>query len=510
LIIRRRAPYMVGISVVGLLLSVAVAISIPPSYRATGTIMVESQQIPDVIVPSAIRNQIDERINSIMQRVMTRESLLKIANKNNFFKDQSGSPKSLELTDNMRKRIIVDASGSDAIRTNQQGRPIMSFTLSFEDKDPEVAFQVTQDLIAVFLDWNVKMRAEGAAQTTAFLTQESESLRLEVERLEKLISDYKQQNRNALPEQLTLRMTMLTRAENDLREVERDIRSTKEELRSLEVELSAARLGNEQVGTQGNPAQTLLSLKAELARLSSIYKETHPDIKRLKRTIESMENTAASAESGVSPTDAPTRLAVSRIQARIASDNARLISLAQQREMLQSKISENEGAMIKTPKVEQGLDVLTRDRDAAQRKYEELRNKQINAQMAQNLESENKSERFTLLEPPVLPEKPFQPNRIKIFMVGLFLSIASSGGAIMALESIDKRIRGSDALTHVLGYQPLVVIPYIPIKEEGERRERQRKLAIKIAVGVGIAAVVALHFLYMPLDAMIMKILARL
>ena len=80
----------------------------------------------------------------------------------------------------------------------------------------------------------------------------------------------------------------------------------------------------------------------------------------------------------------------------------------------------------------------------------------------------------------------------------------------MALESIDKRIRGSDALTHVLGYQPLVVIPYIPIKEEGERRERQRKLAIKIAVGVGIAAIVALHFLYMPLDALLVKILARL
>ena len=199
--------------------------------------MVESQQIPDNIVPGAIRNQLDERINMIMQRVMTRESLLQIANKYGLFKDQSGSLTTLELTDMMRKRIIVDAaSSSNAIRTTQQGKPTMSFTLSFDDRKPEVAFQVTNALIAIFMDWNVKMRTEGAVETTAFLTQEADSLRLEVERLEKLISDYKQQNKNALPEQLTLRMTMLTRAENDLREVERDHRSTKEENRSLEVE----------------------------------------------------------------------------------------------------------------------------------------------------------------------------------------------------------------------------------------------------------------------------------
>jgi polysaccharide biosynthesis transport protein len=508
LIMRRRAPYLTGIFVVGLLLSVVVAIAIPPSYRATGTILVESQLVPDVIVPSAIRNQLDERINTIMQRVMTRESLLQIANKYSIFKDQSGALTTVELTDKMRKRITVEtASSSDAIpvRTNQRGQPTMSFMLSFEDQRPEVALQVTNALIAIVLDWNVKMRTEGAAETTAFLTQESESLRREVERLEKLIADYKQQHSNALPEQLTLRMTMLTRAENDLREVERDYRSTKEDLRSLEVELSAAKIGT----IQGNPSQTLPALKAELARLSAMYKESHPDIKRLKHMIEAAENTAEPSQSGAASTDVsnPT---VYKIQAKIASDNARLSSLAQQREMLQAKIAENESAMISTPKVEQGLDVLIRDRDAAQKKFEELRNKQINAKMAQNLESENKSERFTLLEPPALPEKPFKPNRVTIFMLGLFLSIASSGGAIMALESIDKRIRGTEALTHVLGYRPLVVIPYITIQEEGEHRKRLRKLAIKIAVGAGIAVVAALHFLYMPLDVLLIKILARL
>jgi hypothetical protein len=110
--------------------------------------------------------------------------------------------------------------------------------------------------------------------------------------------------------------------------------------------------------------------------------------------------------SEVSLNDTPS-LAVYRIQAKIDSDKARLSSLAQQREMLQGKIAENERAMILTPKVGQDLDVLIRDRDSAQRKYEEIRNKRMNAKIAENLESENKSGRFVVLDQPLLPEPPF-------------------------------------------------------------------------------------------------------
>lgn len=505
-IMRRRAPYMIGIFVAVLLISAVVAIAIPPTYRATGTIMVDSLQIPDNIVPNAIKNQLDEQINSIKQRVMTRESLLQIANKHGLFKENIGSLTSTELIAKMRDRIFVETGNpNDTARSSRQGPQAIAFTLSFEDRKPEVALQVTNDLITLFMDWNVKLRTENATETTSFLTEESDKLRVEVDRLESLIAAYKQQNKNALPEQLTLRMSLLARAENDLREVERDLRSTKEELRTLEVELTAARRG---IGEE-NSSQSLPALQAELTRLSSVYKESHPDIRRLKRKIEALEKTPDTPASGIASTDVSS-LAVYRIQARIDSDKARLNSLAQQKEMLQSKISENERAMILTPKVGQDLDVLIRDRDSAQRKFEEFRNKKMNAKIAENLESENKSGRFTVLEPPLLPEKPFKPERMKIFLIGFFLSILSSGVAMMLLESIDKRIRGTEALTHVLGYRPLTVLPYIPGPEDEIRRIRMIKLAIKIAIAALILSVVALHFLYMPLDTLFVKILGRL
>jgi succinoglycan biosynthesis transport protein ExoP len=506
-IMRARAPYLIGIFVTVLLISVVVSITIPPTYRATRTIMVESQQVSDNIVPSAVRNQLNDQINVIMQRLMTRDNLLLIANKYGLFKNNVVPLTTTELIDKVRDRIIIETESADnATHTNRQGQQAISFTLSFEDRHPEVALQVANELITLFLDLNVKLRTEGATETTAFLTEESDKLKIEVDRLEKLIAEYKQQNKNALPEQLTLRMTMLSRAENDLREVERDYRSTKEDLRSLEVQLSAAKQGmGEDTST---PAQTLPALKAEYARLSAVYKESHPDLRNLKHKIEAMEHISDTPASGIASSDAPS-VAIYRIQAKIASDNSRLNSLAQQRDMLQGKITENDRAMLETPKVGQGLDALVRDRDTAQRKYDEIRNKQMNAQITQNLESENKGGRFSVLEPPLLPEKPFKPNRMKILALGFFLAMVSSGGGIMVLESINKRIRGTEALTHVLGYRPLVVIPYFIVQEEVVRRQRMLKLLVAAAVVALIVAVVALHFLYMPLDKLFMKILSR-
>ena len=487
-IMRRRAPYLIGAFIVVLLAVIVVAIVIPPTYLASGTILVESQQVPDNIVPSEAKNQLDERISVIKQRVLTRDSLLQIANKYDLFKDSARFLTSSELIERMRDRVSVELINVDSIQSSRQGKSTIAFTLSFEDKSPEIAFRVTHDLVALFLDWSVKLRTARANETAIFVSQESDKLKLEVDRLEGLVSAHKQQHSDALPEQLNMRMAILERRESELREVERDIRSVKE-----------GKTGIDQ-------SQSLPALKADLARLSGIYSESHPDIKTLKRKIEAME--AANPESQNSPDMAP--LGTHKIQASLDSSSGQMESLVQRQKMLQGKIAQNERAIALMPKVEQGLAVLIRDRDSAQKKYEEILNKKMSAQIAESLEIDNKSEHFNLLEPPILPDKPFKPDRVKIIALGFFLALASAGGMFMAMIMFDGQIRGADALAHVLGYRPLAVIPYLVIEEEEMRRKRMLKSAIITSVLAVILIALALHFFYMPLSDLFTKILARL
>lgn len=485
-IMRRRARPLIGIFALVFLIAVALALATPPTFRASGTIMVESPREAEGMLHNGNRSDPDERINIIQQRVMTREGLLPIINKYNLFKGGVSSLTTADLIDKMQSRVTVEPISSKS----GQDKQTIAFTISFEDRHPDVALQVTNDLIALFMHLNVSLRTKEATETVAFLNQESNKLKAEVDRLEDKISAYKKQNSDNLPEQMNLREAMTARAENDLYAVERDIRSGNEDLRSLEAELAAANHG---IGDDST--QTLPALKAQYAKLSAIYTDAHPDIIELKRKIDALQGAGSALASKNVSADA-TNLVAFKIQAKINAVNARLDSLTQQKKMLQRKIAQNENAMENTPLVGQGLDMLVRDRDSAQKKFDEIRNKLMNAQIAQNLESENRAERFTLLEPPILPEKPFKPHRIKILALGLLLALASSAGAAMFMESIDKRIHGAEALTHVLGYRPLAVIPYIATIDDAVLQKQMVRLALKRAL---IAAAIILISVMAPL-----------
>lgn len=511
-ILRRRGLLMVA-SFFGLLaVAVVVVIVIPPLYESTGTILVESQTIPTDLLPTAASSMVDERIEIIRQRVMTRENLFKIIEKYGLYKD---SPRILtvsEKIDQMRMHIAIESIGA-ATKSRRPGQGTIAFRLSFENRRPEIAQKVANELVTLFLDENVKSRTERANETTEFLTQEGDKLRVELEKVEAQLAAYKQEHSNTLPQHQELRMSMLSRTEAELKDVQREYKTAQEELRFLDIELSAAKSGiTPKTGAAYAPQnpQDLGSLKAEYERLLSLYKEAHPDVRAVKRKIEALEAGGASAgKKEDKATSGGVSLEVARVQTKIATTQSRVESLAAQIKALRERIASYEQQILKAPQVERGLVTLMRDHESAQKKYEEIRAKQMNAKITENLEGENKAERFSLLEPPAYPERPSKPDRAKFLLIGLFGALGGAGGLIFLLETLNQRIRGQEALAIAIGQRPMLVIPYIVIQDEITGRKLLiKRLAIATTTLVLLSAVL-LHFLYMPLDILLLKILAR-
>ncbi|MGH8423663.1 MAG: GumC family protein, partial [Pseudomonas fluorescens] len=446
----------------------------------------------------------DERIEVIRQRVMTREHLEGIINKYNLFASQSRQLSVSEKIEEMRNAIVVSLV-SAAVKG--RGEVTIAFRLSFEHRQPEIANKVAKELVTLFLDENIKQRTERASETTEFLTQEADKLRVELEALENRLADFKQAHSNALPEHQELRMNMLTRAETELKEVDRDYKTAREELRFNELELSAANAGlATKPGAPGAAAdkpQDLASLKAEYTRLQSLYTQAHPDVRAVKRKIAALE--AGKGADGA----ASVNLDVAKAQARISAAEARIKSLADQKQQILGKIAEYEAQILETPQIERGLVTVMRDHDNARKKYEEIRTKEMSAKISESLEQENKAERFVLLESPLMPEKPVRPNRKKVVAMGFLLAPVGAGALVMLLEMMSQRVRGAQALASVLGRRVLVSIPYIHTKAELARRRKWRMLLIVCGVVTIAIFLVLLHFLYMPLDLLMFKALGR-
>ena len=500
-ILKRRALIMIAVFLVVLTTAAAFALLLPPVYQSSGTILIESQQISSDFIATSVTGFASERIEVIKQRVMTRENLLRIIRKYNLFSDSSGSRVTSELIDDLRKRIDISLLNTGGRR----GQATIAFSISVQDRNAGQAYRVTSELVTLFLDENIKSRVERATETTQFLSQEAKRLKGDLEKMESLVAAYKQENGDALPEHLGLKIDILQRTEATLASLDREYQTTKNELARLDLELAAAMEGK---GIAGGLSE-LDQLKADYRDATANYTETHPTVRALKRKIAALESSSDNNKDQTAISDTDSAL-VFKIKTLIATSQQRLASLQSQRKPLRAKIERLEKQIIKTPQVELGLSSLLRDHSNAKKKYEEIQSKQLGAQIAENLEGENKSERFSLIDPPLLADKPIKPNRFKIFILGLFAAIAAAGGIAVLLEMLNQRIRGKGALTMILGQAPLVEIPYITTSGEHIKRKQLIKRIIIALTVLLVVALVVINFAYMELDLLFFKILARL
>ena len=488
------------------------AFLLKPVYLSTGTILVESQRIPSDLVRATVTSYADERIEVIKQHVMTHENLFRIIKKYNLYPEKVELASTSDLIANMRKSVSVELLNAD-IAIARGNSATISFNVGFEYEKPDIAHKVANELVTLFLDENVKTRTERAVETTEFLTQELSTLKLELESVESKVAAFKQQHANSLPEHLEMHMGMMQRVDSDIKEIDRDYKTTQEELRYLDVELASAQSSAKSgaVDVQSGAISELDKAKAELDRSLVLYKETHPTIRALKRKIETLEKEGNTSEQ-VKPVknDIATDLVIAKIHTQIAAAKSRLNSLTDQKRALQGKISQLQSQVSQSPIVERGLFTLMRDYENAKTKYEEVKSKQVNAKIAENLETENKAERFSILEPPIFPDKPIRPVKKKIVGLGFLAALAAAAVLAALFEALDKRVRGVESLNSIINMRPLVIIPYITTQAELKRNKNLLKL-ILVSVFAGILlALILIHLFYMPLDLLLLKLTTKL
>ncbi|MBI1393210.1 MAG: hypothetical protein GC152_10770 [Alphaproteobacteria bacterium] len=510
IIIRRRILFFLIPVIVLTPIGLIAVMLLPPQYMAQGTILVESQQIPEEFVPSTINSYAQERIQVIRQRVMTRERLLSVAAKYKLYDDRpdmSGSEKVADMRAHLGVRLISVNPGN---RYRQQDGTI-AFEIFYSDRSPQKAYLVANEFMTLFLTEDVRTRKEGASDTTEFFDQEARRMRAAVDELETRISAFREANSDALPEHLDLRTRTLDRKTQELSDAEDQLALLDEERRALESQLSSYISGSN-LGPTG-PAQELAKLKSQLATLRAEKTEAHPDVAAIRTQIAALERQAGpsakivelraaleeqdakiAAALAAEDVDLVAELRTKAIRFRqelgqqlikeassgsgdfvVAQMQSRLEIIASRYEStiaeiaeLQDEIETLQDQIARTPDVARGLGVLVRDQANLEKQYQLTQGKRQQAITAENLEDGQKAEKFSILEPAVPPETPSSPDRLKLSILAVFVAFGAGGACAGAAEIIGGTLRGKSHLATITDEQPIAVIPYIPA--EGERR----------------------------------------
>lgn len=260
------------------------------------------------------------------------------------------------------------------------------------------------------------------------------------------------------------------------------------------------------------------ALRADYARNRERYSGQHPDVLRLERELNALQaelaiarKAAAEFSAGTSTPMMESDLSVTgssgpalvQVQAQIKNNDLEQRTLAVKRDELQAKVNEYQRRLAHAPEVEREFHELERDRQNAWAKYGELKAKQMEAQLAESLESERKGERFTLIEPPQAPVRPVTPNRPLVFAIGLLMAIGAAAGLVFLMEALDETVRGRKELVTVTGMAPLASVPYIVTRSEHQAKWRKLIIGANIAAVIIGAAVWAAHVFWMPLDVLL-------
>ena len=565
--LRARRKPILAIFATLLTISLLVALLLPPVYLSTATILIEEQEIPSDLIRSTITTYAWQRIQTISQRVMTRTNLMELVDKYDLYHDKRKRETSEEIIDRMRNDIRLEPLHADVIdpRTGQPRTATIAFTLSYESVSPAVAQKVANELTTLYLSENLKSRNEKAADTYDFLSDESTKLGEHITELEKKLAVFKEKNVNQLPELAQLNMSLMDRTERELMDTQNEIRSLEERKFYLDGQLAQINPNSPMFSSDGERVMDsdtrLKVLKTEYAAALGKYSPEHPDVVRMKREIDAMEHktgssvptrkttqaqakeilrlrtelteaqkkytpdhpdvirlskevqaleaaikqapAAASAESIAA--EKPENPAYINLQSQQEGVASTLRSTMRKRDELKAKLNDYEKRIVQTPQVEREYLDLKRDYENSQKRYQELKGKQMEAEVGQQMEKERKGERFSLIDPPQLPEKPVKPNRYAIAFLGFVLSLGSGIGFGFVAESLDTSLRNARSVATVMGVAALSVIPYIENSEDVARRLKARKLAMKSAFAGLIVVVLLIQFLWIPWDVLWFK-----
>jgi len=496
-IVRRRHIHFLISLFFGWVIVWGISWVMPSKYKSSTLILVEEPTMPAKYVASNVNEDLQDRLQSITQQIVSRTRLLTIIDKLHLYDGRHMPVEPEEKIDQMQKDIGVDLV-KDA-RNNQ----ITAFRISYLARDPRVAQEVTNELTRLFINENLKVRQAQSEGTTRFIEKQLEDAHQTLSLQEAKVRAFETGHDSSLPSQQASNLQILSGLQGQLQNEHDSLNSARQQKIYLQTLIEQYRNLHTTTHTvDGAPTdlattdQELAKLRSQLADLSSRYTDSYPDVQRLKaqiaRTEKARENLAASpAGSAVTQAPAPdntTQPALLQLQSQLRANEAEITNREKAVAALESRINDYQARLNEAPTTEQQLAELTRGYEQSKANYDDLLKKRNESAMATSMEQMQQGERFTILDPPSLPTKPDSPNRLKFCGLGLAAGFALGLIVVALFEIIDDRMYSEKEIKSLL---PIAVLSEIPeIKGILEEQKEKRRIAVGVATAIFVVVLI--------------------
>jgi succinoglycan biosynthesis transport protein ExoP len=440
----------------------------PKKYLSKGAIGMQSPTLSPDLLRGVSSLDAGERQRAVQQLLLSPAVLERVIREEQINPAKPAADVAMWLRDNLAKNIEVPPT------LGLNGRPdptrgIDLFYIGYTDRDPARAQRILNRVATVFVEENSKFQERRAENSADVLEQQLASSQARLNDLENKLRAKKQNYIGRLPEQIGANVQMVNGARNQFESISMQIRAEQDRLGLIEGQLEQMRLG---VGAEAMTAAGINAAQASQKRVDDLeqqlasaralgYKDRHPEVERLQAEIKQ----ARADASKVSPTN----------RQELLNADPMYRAKLQERDMAKLRIRELQGAssaasrqiadyqsrVEAAPVVEQELTSVLRDYNAEKDRYADLTTRLNNARVAEDVARKQGGERFSVLYPASLPDKPIEPKPLKIMALAIVAGLVLGAGAALGREFLDRSVYDSRALQTEFEVPVLGEIPRI-------------------------------------------------
>ena len=445
-ILWQRRWWVIVPALIGVLAAIAAILLINPVYRANAVMLVQSPQLPTEVIGTDELDVVDRRIARIREQVTARPELIALIERHGLYDSERKSDPLSEVIKDMRDAITLTPTQSSGPDSGSAQKTI-AFELAFDYREPIATQAVVQDLMNRILQLDASGNVEQATNTVQFLTDQSKGLEAQIADLQGKISAINARNGGVLAGG-----NMIVAGASG----------------SYDVQIASLQRDNQSLVQQRNVAQTsdvrdpiVSAAEQRLAAARAVYSETHPDVVVAKQNLEQAKELAKSNTR---------KIPVDVIDQQIAFNNSQIAALRAAKAGEQAQVSSQLSAQARAPLVQQQIADLQQSLIAVNEQYKQVQTRLLAARAGVRAEDEQMSERLSVVEPPVIPDSPSKPDRLKLALGGIGGGLALGIFLAFAIELFLKPIRGPAALQNIMGAAPLGVIPVVTAKATKKRK----------------------------------------
>ena len=471
-ILKRRGWIVVVPAILLSIIAFGVSFFITPQYTSQTLVLIDQQKVPDNYVKPVIASDLDSRLASMKEQMLSRSRIQPIIERYNL-----GGPRMSmdDRIDMVRKNISIKPIHSEISRSG--GLP--GFFIFFTANDARTAQLVCGEITSLFTSENLKAREAAAQGTTEFLKGQLADAKKNLDDQDAKLAAFQRENVGKLPGEgspnvnmLTSLNTQLEAATQALSRMEQD-KSYLEAVMTQQAQSAAALASNSTVlsprGVLLTPQQAeLQSLQTQEADLSSHYTADYPDVIAVRRKIADLrkaiakEKAEAAAPASGSAARQPESLSTIQMRAQMKALDMGIQAKRAEQAQIQSNVHMYQDRIQSSPLVEEQYKELTRDYKTAEGFYNDLLGKMNQSKMATDLEARMQGEQFTVMDAPNLPDSPTFPKRPLFAAGGLIAGLAFGLGIVGLLEYRNTALRTERDVWAFTQLPTLAVIAYAP------------------------------------------------